>query len=86
MYQNNSGFPPGPSDWDIQILAIVPSAAVEEWIPKDAEASEQKPPQWVTTIPGNIPTEGLREWYIQSGKAVGIDREHSIIACRYSTL
>jgi hypothetical protein len=34
-YQNNSGgMVPGPSDWDIRLVAVVPAEEIDDWIPE----------------------------------------------------
>ena len=86
-YHNNSGgFVPGPSDWDIQLLAVVPSKEVDQWIPGKAIKNEVSSSQWLQTLPGSIDKTGITEWYQQSGIEVGIDREQSIVAYRNTSM
>lgn len=80
------GLVPGPSEWDIQLLAVVPPSELEAWIPANANATQRQPPEWVDAIPGEIATAGIMEWYVDGGKSVGIDRENAIVAYRFSTL
>ncbi len=83
MYQNNSGgMVPGPSDWDVRLVAVVPAAELDKWIPANAEKSEGPPPAWLTSLPGDIERDGIREWHRQSRVMVGLDRAKSIVAYR----
>ncbi|MCY2992852.1 MAG: hypothetical protein NTY19_33970 [Planctomycetota bacterium] len=82
-YQNNDGgMVPGPSDWDIRLIAAVPPTDVDGWIPTDAEKKDGSPPQWLRDLPDSIEREGLTEWYRKSGAELGIDRARSIVAYR----
>src|SRR3954451_19838714 len=40
MYQNNGGGggAPGPSDWDVRLVATVPAAELGTWVPTGAKA------------------------------------------------
>ena len=37
-YHDNSGMPPGPSDWNILVAMKVPPETVKDWVDKDFEA------------------------------------------------
>lgn len=83
LYQNNGGgMVPGPSDWDIRLLAVVPSTEVDAWIPKGVAKAEAAPPQWLRELPGVIAKDGITEWYRKSGLEVGVDRSRAIVAYR----
>jgi hypothetical protein len=87
LYQNNgSGMVPGPSDWDIKILAVVPANEVAEWIPAKATRSQIQPPPWLNTMPGNIPVTNITEWYQTGRSVIGVDRATSTIAYRNTTM
>lgn len=87
MYQNNGdGMVPGPSDWDIRLIAVVPKAEMEQWIPAGSEKSEGLAPDWVKDLPGTIDRAGLTEWYNEGGTKIGVDRERSIIAYRNTSM
>ena len=81
-HNNDNGRVPGPSDWDIRLVAQVPAAELNEWIPSDVEPVEQTPPDWLSTVPGPLGREGIDEWYFDQGREIGIDRENSIVAYR----
>ncbi len=64
LYQNNGGgMVPRHHDWDIRLLAVVPSAELDDWIPEGAEPNSDPPPGWLTELPGNIERAGITEWY-----------------------
>jgi hypothetical protein len=87
LYQNNgSGMVPGPSDWDIKILAVVPANEVAEWIPAKATRSQRQPPSWLKTMSGNIPVTSITEWYQTGSSVTGVDRATSTIAYRNTTI
>ena len=74
MYQNNGGgMLPGPSDWDIRLIAVVPESEIEAWVPKDAEKKINVSPTWLQDLPGTIERDGIAEWYRSSGRVIGID-------------
>ena len=87
IYHNNAGsMVPGPSDWDIKILAIVPAKEIDDWIPADATRFDEPPPQWVKKLSGNIPVNGLTQWYRIGSLEIGVDRAQSTIAYRNTTI
>jgi hypothetical protein len=83
MYQNNGGgMVPGPSEWDVRLIAVVPPADVDGWIPKDVQKDDGLAPQWLRDMPGSIKKDEVTQWYRKAGIEVGIDRAHSIVAYR----
>ncbi|MEM9136368.1 MAG: hypothetical protein AAGB01_03320 [Cyanobacteria bacterium P01_F01_bin.42] len=84
-YNNGGGRVPGPSDWDIKLRAVVPTASLDEWVPSNSEKSVEQPPSWLREIPGSIPVDDITEWYRDGKREVGIDRSRSIIAYRNTT-
>ncbi|MBX3418859.1 MAG: hypothetical protein KF851_14735 [Pirellulaceae bacterium] len=86
MYQNNGGgMVPGPSDWDIRLIAVVPIAEIEESVLDGVKKLEGSPPDWVKNLPGSIDRTGLTEWYNKGGTTIGVDRERSIVVYRYTS-
>lgn len=84
-FHNTSGVPPGPSDWDIRLVARVPAEELDDWIPPGANRVEGPPPDWLETVPGAIPTDGIHEWYEVEPLGytnIGIDRQNNIVAYR----
>ena len=76
------GLLPSPSEWDIKVLAVVPKDEIHEWISGLPASQEEHPLEWLSEIPGNIPVDGIDEWYQDGRRTIGVDREHSIIAYR----
>lgn len=85
-YNGGGGLIPGPSEWDIKILAKVPANEIDEWIPPEVKSNNKKPPQWLTEMPGNISTKNITEWYKSGSAEIGIDRNTSTVAYRNTTL
>ena len=81
QFLNGGGLVPSPSEWDIKILAVIPKEDIQEWIPHKIQPSKT-PYQWISDIPGDIPTAGITEWYQDEQRTIGIDRANSIIAYR----
>lgn len=87
VYHNNgSGMAPGPSDWDIRLVALVPPEEIAEWAPTGVAAMPSTDTQWLVGVPGAARAAGIREWYRGPGLVVGIDRERSVVAYRRWTL
>lgn len=85
FYNDNGGGLPGPSDWDIRLLARVPAEELKEWTPAENKPVEMALPLWVKELPGKIPRDGLRQWYVAKGVEIGIDPKAHIVAYRAST-
>ena len=75
------GMVPGPTEWDVRMLAKVPVESLDEW------ASGMVPTQipdvsWVSFIP-NAPIEMASfEWYSGEGRIVGISRGSRLVLYR----
>jgi len=81
FYQNNScGSFPGPSEWDIKLLAKVPSEALSLWTEGLKPATQAE--FWMSGMADEIDVSGINTWYRSGGKVVGVDRENSIVAYR----
>jgi len=86
-YHNNSGgMVPGPSDWDIRLIAAVPATDLDAWVPNDVEKNEGPPPKWLLDLPGSIERDKITEWYRNSGIEVGVDRTRSLVAYRNTSM
>ncbi len=78
-HDNSGGLVPGPSDWDIRVVATVPEAELQEWIPTDTAPLEQEPDRsWLASVPTEFDLSGM-EWY---GSNLGIDRQKRLVAFR----
>lgn len=54
FFQNNSGgLVPGPSDWDIIIIAQIPKSEIELWT-KGLLSMHQPKIDWMNNLPGSI--------------------------------
>lgn len=81
---NGGGMVPGPSEWDIRLVAIVPEETLNDWVP-DGAAPLAGPPdrKWLDRVPTSQDLSGIDHWYDDSGRTVGIDRQQHLVACRY---
>jgi hypothetical protein len=85
-YRNNSGgMVPGPSDWDIRVVAQVPPAELENWFSGMKKAEKQEI-DWIEGIPTMIDYSGVSDWYFGRGAFVGIDERHSVVLYRNATM
>lgn len=75
------GMVPGPTEWDVRILAKVPMESLDEWA--SGMVSTQIPDvSWVSSIP-NAPIEMASfEWYSGEGRIVGISRGNRLVLYR----
>lgn len=85
IYHDNGGFLPGPSDWDITIIAHVPRKELGVWI-YDTKPSAEPVGDWLPYFPRTIDLSGVSEWFSSERVLVGLDRKMSIIVYRNSTL
>ena len=88
-YQNDdsAGFLdiPGPSDWDIRIVATVPASELDDWVLDGVTPVDTADTAWLSTVPTSLDTSGLTEWYVDVTRATGIDRSRRIVAYRFTT-
>jgi hypothetical protein len=83
LYHNNGGgLVPGPSDWDIRVVAVVPPGELASWVPAGKMPVRATDVSWLVAVPGSKRTVGITEWYVESRKVVGIDRARSVMAYR----
>jgi hypothetical protein len=81
-YHNNGGGVPGPSEWDIRLVATVPPAELSSWVPFDLAPKTLADTEWLVGVPRQDQAIGIKEWYAGAGLIVGIDRERSVVAYR----
>jgi hypothetical protein len=85
-YQNNGGgMTPAPSDWDIRLVATVPAAEVQGWVPASAGTATAPDTTWLKSVPTTINLSGVSEWYVDGERTVGLDRSNRIVVYRLST-
>ncbi len=68
-----SGMVPGPTEWNIRLIATVPADEIDQWI--DGVGEVKLPDlEWIRDIP-NAPTNlsGFK-WYQDDKRTVGVDR------------
>ena len=83
VYKNNSGgMVPGPSDWDIRLVATVPPAEIAQWVPPGVAATPSADTQWLVGVPGAERAAQIEQWYAGARSMVGIDRKRSVVAYR----
>jgi hypothetical protein len=85
-YHNNSaGMVPGPSDWDIRIVAQVPPVELTKW---SSGMSRIDNPElgWAAGIPTAIDYSSVRNWFQGRGALVGIDEAHAVVLYRSTTM
>lgn len=73
-----SGMVPGPTEWNICILAVVSAKELDQWI---AGLSETTNPDttWTTYIPGAPADLKGFKWYVDDRRTVGVDRANRIV-------
>jgi hypothetical protein len=87
FYQNNGGgMAPGPSDWDIRLVATVPASEVQDWVPPGVSASTAPNTGWLQSVPTTLDLSGVSEWYVDGKRVVGIDRAKRIVVYRLSSM
>lgn len=96
FYKDNSGgIVPGPSDWEICLVATVPEAEIKEWIDdmsrqdsgtqqgegehQQGGSEVQQQRAWLSLVPTQLDISGVQEWYGTGGIEVGIDRQRNIV-------
>jgi len=85
FHNNGQGRVPGPSDWDIRLIARIPKAQMVLWT-KDLHAIASAPTDWLDALPAGISHSGITDWYQNSGRWVGINRVHGVVVYRNTTL
>ena len=76
---------PGPTEWDIRLVATVPANEIEAWM-SDLPITKEAETDWVSGI-ANAPTNlNTFEWHLDKNRTVGIDRLRRIVLYRHRTL
>lgn len=87
FYQNNGGGRiPGPSDWDIRLVAKVPPEQIQAWIPADSAKGAAPMTKWYQTTADKIDVSSINEWYADGNRSIGIGRTNSVVVYRSTTL
>lgn len=81
-YLNGGSFVPGPSEWDIRIVAMVDPNEIDQWTIPEKRNLNMETPEWVNSTAQTLEVDGISEWYTDGGRTVGIDRERGVVAYR----
>lgn len=81
-FHDNSGMLPGPSEWDIRLVATVPAGEIAAWIPPVPAMSTPPDVSWLAHVWTDLDLKGVNEWYEEGRKVVGIDRAKRIVVYR----
>lgn len=83
MYQNNGGGGmPGPSDWDVRLVATIPASELQAWVPAGETAVQAPDTGWLKTVPTTLDVSGASEWYVNGRRVIGLDRARRTIVYR----
>ena len=84
FYKDNSaGMVPGPSDWDICVIAQVPNSELDSWIKDLAELKKSPKLECFDIVPTDIDYSGVSEWFGKGNNSfIGLDRSKNVIVFR----
>ena len=54
-------FPPGPSEWDIRIVARVTPEQIDQWVITEKQDFKMTSPDWVAKTADLLDTESVTE-------------------------
>ena len=72
---------PGPTEWDVRILAKVRKESLEEWV-SGLPSTKAPDASWVSSIPNAPPKLDSFQWYSDGIRFVGINREDRLVLYR----
>ncbi|HMN42881.1 MAG TPA: hypothetical protein PKE29_18725 [Phycisphaerales bacterium] len=84
-HNNGGGMVPGPSDWDLRLVATVPADEMPAWIPPGVSQTSAPDVAWLKSVPTALDLSGVSEWYVDGNRLVGLDRGNRIVVYRFST-
>lgn len=82
VFHNNSSGLPGPSEWDVRLVARVPPDELTQWIPAGVQPLETADTDWLSSVPQPEKAVGITEWYSEPRRVIGIDRKESVVVYR----
>jgi len=82
VYRDNGGLVPGPSEWDVRLVATVPPEELTSWLPAGLSPVAAPNADWLEAVPAAETAPGMTEWYAEPGRVVGVDRVRSVVAYR----
>ena len=81
-YTNNSGgMVPGPSEWDVRIVAVVPPSELGAWT-SGLRPAPSPDTGWLAGAPTPIDHSGVTQWFHKGGLVVGVDKGKSVVVYR----
>jgi hypothetical protein len=85
-HDQSQGIFPGSSDRDVRVVARVPAAELDSWIPPGRSPVSPPDTSWLATVPGSERAAGISEWYdVAPGEVVGIDRARRVVVYWWKT-
>jgi len=85
-HDNSKGLVPGPSDWDIGLVAIVPPNEINQWIVGLNKNPQTPDIKWLSNIPTSIDYSKINQWFVVGfSSVVGINRELGLVVYRNVT-
>ena len=78
FHNNSGGLVPGPSDWDIRIVAQIPKAEIELWT-NGLHSISLPNIDWMKNLPGSIDYSGISTWFKSDNRLVGVDEGNAVI-------
>ncbi|MFT3787128.1 MAG: hypothetical protein QM770_13330 [Tepidisphaeraceae bacterium] len=81
-YHNNGGMVPGPSEWDVRLVASVPENELDQWVPSGVKSVAAGESDWLKSVPTTVDTSNVGEWYVDGRRVVGIDRSRRVVVYR----
>ena len=76
---------PGPSDWDIRIIARIPSTDLTQWT-TGLKQTASPDIDWLKELPGSIDHSGVSAWFQSGNCVVGVDKANAIVVYRNRTM
>ncbi len=85
-HDNSSGSDavPGPSDWDIRIVAVVPANELPAWTSGLTPVTVVDT-KWLVGVTGSINLDGVDQWFQKAGVVVGVDEINAVVVYRNAT-
>ncbi|MEN3943389.1 hypothetical protein WJU23_18960 [Prosthecobacter sp. SYSU 5D2] len=76
-----TGIIPGPSEWDIRLLAVIPAEEMDAWV-HGLAASDSPDMEWVQHLPKAPVDLGRFVWFADHSRLVGLDRINRMVLYR----
>lgn len=76
---------PSPSEWDIRMIAKVPTSEIDVWT-SGLTVTTSPDTGWLSQVAGAPTDLSTFEWHCDSKRLVGVDRDRRIVIYRNRTL